>query len=80
MIRLTTDQLRQIAVTAQQEEKAAQTYLTNVNTALQERVQQVPNDNIFYNKDFGDLTIIGDANLIENKTDGGLLDDEYYED
>jgi len=32
-----------------EEEKAAQTYLTNVNTALQERVQQVPNDNIFYN-------------------------------
>jgi hypothetical protein len=32
-----------------EEEKAAQTYLTNVNTALQERVQQVPLDNIFYN-------------------------------
>lgn len=32
-----------------EEEKVAQTYLTNVNTALQKRVQQVPNDNIFYN-------------------------------
>tara|TARA_R110002126_G_scaffold53859_1_gene145784 strand:- start:7455 stop:11612 length:4158 start_codon:yes stop_codon:yes gene_type:complete len=32
-----------------EEEKAAQTYLTNVNTALRERIQQVPNDNIFYN-------------------------------
>ena len=45
-----------------------------------EWIFNVENDNIFYNKDFGDLTIIGDANLIENKTDGGLLDDEYYED
>jgi len=32
-----------------EEEKAAQTFLTNVNTVLQERVQQVPLDMHFYN-------------------------------
>lgn len=32
-----------------EEEKAAQTYLTNVNTALQKRIQQVPLDMHFYN-------------------------------
>ena len=45
-----------------------------------EWIFNVEKENIFYSKDFGDLVIIGDANVIENKTDSGLLDDEYYED
>lgn len=44
-----------------------------------EWIFNVEKENIFYNKDFGDLVIIGDADLIDKKVDGGLLDDEYYE-
>jgi hypothetical protein len=45
-----------------------------------EWIFNVEKENTFYSKDFGDLIIIGDANVIEHKIDNGLLDDEYSED
>jgi hypothetical protein len=45
-----------------------------------EWIFNVEKENTFYSKDFGDLIIIGDGNVIEHKMDNGLLDDEYSED